>query len=83
MKKRNLLQNKQGIAIMSVLLMFTVMSIFLGGMTMVSVSNVNQSDANAQSLSAYYAAEGVLNKILEEYRLLYENSSLTAPQVQN
>jgi len=58
MKKRNLLKNKDGIAIMSVLLMFTVMTIFLGGMTMVSVSNVNQSDANAQSLSAYYAAEG-------------------------
>ncbi|MCD8519640.1 MAG: hypothetical protein LRY24_01925 [Erysipelotrichaceae bacterium] len=83
MKKRNLLQNKQGIAIMSVLLMFTVMSIFVGGITMVSVSNVNQSDVNAQSLSAYYAAEGGINRILEEYRSLYENSSLTATQVQN
>lgn len=83
MKKHNLLKNKDGIAIMSVLLMFTIMTLFVGGITMVSVSNVNQSDANAQSLSAYYAAEGGLNKILEEYRLLYENSSLTAPQVQN
>lgn len=67
MKKRNLLKNKDGIAIMSVLLMFTVMTIFIGSITMVSVSNVNQSDVNAQSLSAYYAAEGGLNKILEEY----------------
>ena len=81
MKKHNLLKNKDGIAIMSVLLMFTIMTLFVGGITMVSVSNVNQSDVNAQSLSAYYAAEGGLNKILEEYRLLYENSSLTAPQV--
>lgn len=83
MKKHNLLKNKDGIAIMSVLLMFTIMTLFVGGITMVSVSNVNQSDANAQSLSVYYAAEGGLNRILEEYRSLYENSSLTAAQVQN
>ena len=63
----NILKEKSGIAIMSVMLFFFVMTIFLSALSFSSMSNVRVSGANSQSMAAFYAAEAGLNFETEHF----------------
>ena len=83
MKKLNILKNKDGIAIMSVLLMFSVMSLMIGSISIVTMQNANQADVNEENLSAFYAAEAGLNMVIEEYKNAYEKNHKSHVQVRD
>lgn len=68
------LSNKRGIALLSVMLIFTVMSIMLGGMTVYSTSHLQRSDTNAQTAAAFYASEAGINVETELFTSLINNA---------
>jgi len=79
----NVLRNKKGIAILSVLLMFTVMMILVGALTMTSVRNINQSKVSSQSIAAFYAAEAGLNMVVNDFVTLNELPNASTQDIIN
>ena len=79
----NVLRNKKGIAILSVLLMFTVMMILVGALTMTSVRNINQSKVSSQSIAAFYAAEAGLNMVVNDFVTLNELPNVSTQDIIN
>jgi hypothetical protein len=72
-----ILKQKSGIAIMSVLLFFMVLSILIGGLSFTSMGNARVSGANSQSMAAFYAAEAGTNRLVGDIKTLQSNTTLT------
>lgn len=61
-------KDKSGIAIMSVMLFFMVMTILFGGLTIYSQRNMNVAGTSADSTAAYYAAEAGINFVVSDFK---------------
>lgn len=72
-----ILKQKSGIAIMSVLLFFMVLTILIGGLSFTSMGNARVSGANSQSMAAFYAAEAGTNRVVGDIKTLQSNTTLT------
>ena len=77
----NVLKQKDGVALMSVLLFFTVMTLLLGAASFAAVANARQSGANSRSMAAFYAAEAGITRVVHEFRQIYEDNSLNRGDV--
>jgi len=76
------LKDKSGIAIMSVMLFFMVMMIFVGGLTITSQGNMNVSNTSSEMTAAYYAAEAGINYVVSDFKRIMdiEDGDLTQDQ---
>ena len=76
------LKDKSGIAVMSVMLYFMVMMIFVGGLTITSRGNMNVSNVSAETAAAYYAAEAGINYVVSDFKRIMdvEEGELTQAQ---
>jgi hypothetical protein len=72
-----ILKQKSGIAIMSVMLFFMVITILIGALSFTSMGNVRVSGANSQSMAAFYAAEAGTNRLIGDIQTLRSNTTLT------
>lgn len=72
-----LLKRKSGIAIMSVMLFFVVMTLFLGALSFTAVGNARVSGTNSQSMAAFYAAEAGIATVLNEFKRVQEVTETT------
>lgn len=68
------INTKKGVALLSVMLVFSVMSILLGGMTIYSTSHLQRSGANTQTAAAFYASEAGINVETELFTALINNA---------
>jgi hypothetical protein len=73
----NILKQKSGIAIMSVMLFFMVITILVGALSFTSMGNVRVAGANSQSMAAFYAAEAGTNRVIGDIQTLRSNTTLT------
>ena len=75
-------KDKSGIAIMSVMLFFMVMMIFVGGLTIASQGNLNVSSVSADNTASYYAAEAGINYVVSDFKRIMdiEDGDLTQAQ---
>lgn len=73
----NILKQKEGIAIMSVVLFFTVITLMLSTLSFVSLNNTRMMDSTSQNIAAFYAAEAGLTVVAQQLRAIYEDSLLT------
>lgn len=79
------LKDKSGIAIMSVMLYFMVMMIFVGGLTITSQGNMNVSNTSSEMTAAYYAAEAGINYVVSDFKriLNVDDGDMTQTQFFN
>ena len=69
-----ILRNKQGIALLTVILIFLVMVVLLGGMTLLSQGNFRNSQVSNEHTAAYYAAEAGLTAVSDKLDQLLGDS---------
>jgi len=67
MKSINLFRKKDGMALLTVMLIFLVMSILLGGIVATTNSNLRQSVVTKNHTAAFYASEAGLTKVLSDF----------------
>lgn len=79
----NILKQKTGVAIMSVLLFFMVISMFIGVLSFTSVNNARVSNSNSQSMAAFYAAEAGIQRVVYSIQQVYENVAFNKVEVEN
>jgi hypothetical protein len=72
-----ILKQKSGIAIMSVLLFFMVLTILIGGLSFTSMGNARVSGANTKNMATFYAAEAGTNRVVGDIKALQSNTTLT------
>lgn len=73
----NIFKEKSGIAIMTVMLFFMVITILVGALSFTSMGNVRVAGANSQSMAAFYAAEAGTNRVIGDIETLRSNTTLT------
>lgn len=67
MKFINLFRKKDGMALLTVMLIFLVMSILLGGIVATTNSNLRQSVTTKNHTAAFYASEAGLTKVASDF----------------
>jgi Tfp pilus assembly protein PilX len=67
MKSINLFKKKDGMALLTVMLIFLVMSILLGGIVATTNSNLRQSVVTKNHTAAFYASEAGLTKVSSDF----------------
>lgn len=67
MKKRNILTSKSGVALLTVVIIFMVLVILLGGVMFASVSNQRNSLTANHNTTAYYASDSGVNFIVASF----------------
>lgn len=72
-----ILKQKNGIAIMSVMLFFMVMMIMVGALSISSMGNARLSGVNSDSVAAFYAAEAGTNRLIGDIKTLQSDTTLT------
>lgn len=77
LKYIQVLKEKRGVAIMSVMLFFMVMMTMVGALTISSQGNLNLSGVNSQSVAAYYAAEAGITSVVSDFQELMVDNNLT------
>ena len=77
LKYIQVLKEKRGVAIMSVMLFFMVMMTMVGALTISSQGNLNLSGVNSQSAAAYYAAEAGITSVVSDFQELMVDNNLT------
>lgn len=73
MKSLNLLRKKDGMALLTVMIIFLVMVIILGGMIAMTNSNLNQSVVTKNHTAAFYSSEAGLIKYSTDFETELEN----------
>lgn len=76
-----ILKRKNGIALMSVMLFFTLIVVFIGSLSFVSLQNIEVADVPTQNMAAFYAAEAGLNKTIHEFEALYQDNFINENDV--
>ncbi len=69
------LHQKQGVALLSVLLFFMVMVIMIGSLTILTHGNLRNSTVPTYTTAAYYAAEAGINIVVNDFQEALEISS--------
>lgn len=67
MKHINTLRNKKGMALLTVMLIFFVLSILLAGLVSVTNSNLKQSVVTKNHTAAFYASEAGVTKVSTDF----------------
>lgn len=67
MKSIKILNKKDGMALLTVMLIFLVLSILLGGVVATTNSNLNQSITTKNHTAAFYASEAGLTKVTTDF----------------
>lgn len=67
MKHINTLKNKKGMALLTVMLIFFVLSILLAGLVSVTNSNLKQSVVTKNHTAAFYASEAGITKVSTDF----------------
>lgn len=83
MKSINLLKRKDGMALLTVMLIFLVLSLLLGGVVATTNSNLRQSVVTKNHTAAFYASESGLTKVSANFEkqldsLLNQTPSLSS-----
>jgi len=75
----NLLRKKDGVALITVMMVLLVLTIMLGGLVILTNSNLNQSETTKDHTAAYYTAESGLTKTVTDFENYIENLSTQSP----
>lgn len=77
----DVLKKQDGIAIMSVMLFFTVMTLFVGTISFVSVNNVNLASVPIQSKAAFYGAEAGISVAVDYLETIKNRTDFTSNDI--
>jgi len=85
MKALQLLRRKDGMALLTVLIIFLVLVIMLGGISVLTNSNLRQSETTKENTAAFYSSEAGLTKVSSEFEtklddLVNHTPSLTSAE---
>ena len=71
----NPLSKKDGIALLTVMVVLLVLTIMLGSLVILTNSNLNQSETTKDNTAAYYTAESGLTKTVTDFENYIESLS--------